>query len=456
MRKGHADRIGNYIIKGVLGHGSMGSVYRVIVPDTGRIVALKVLNLSGPLADFLDEAILREIFTTEVLTMSRLNHPNIAEVLDFELDHGRPYYTMEYLCNNLGMLIGEKFVVEETSRLIPPDKAVEYGCQVLAGLKCMHSDGIIHRDIKPFNMMITDNDSIKICDFGMVKLQDEKSFEAKGINIGTPYYMSPEQMGNPEHADKRSDLYSMGVMLYRMITGELPSMKNFMLSRINPLYARDWDAFFAKALNWKPSLRFQSAQEMTDKLLQLKLHWEKKRVQACSTSVLETGSEKGLSLRSIPVRTSGAEARDVFGVDDLWQPYTYIGNRFKLAENDMVLDEATMLIWQRAPSDYSLDRLSADEFIESLNEIRFKGINSWRLPTVNELLSLVTDPAIPTSDCHENPFITGSDWFWSCDRRSKKTSWYVNIKLGYTGWQNNSCHYLARAVASRADLTLSL
>ena len=423
-------------------------MYRAIVPESGRLVALKLLNPSEPLLEFVGEKNLRDIFSAEAFALSRLKHPNITRVLDLDYYNGRPFYTMEYFCNNLGSMIGEKYIVEENSRLIPTEKAIEYGSQILSGLQCMHDEGIIHRDIKPFNILVATDDTIKICDLGMARLKEEESFIPEGMNIGSPYYASPEQVSDPENADNRSDLYSVGVLLYRMITGELPAMKNFMLSHVNPLFDNTWDTFFSKALSWKPDLRFQNAQEMKESLTKLELHWEKNKAKSCRTVVKKSGQDNIITLRTIPERASGVKARKLFDVDNLWQPNVIIDNRFTSINNETVLDEATKLLWQRTPSDYPLDRQSADDFIHTLNEIRYKGINTWRLPTVNELLSLVADPVMPVRDCKETLLNIDIDWFWSCDRRSPETSWHVNTKLGYTDWQNNNCQYTVRAVTT--------
>ena len=243
MKQGcHPASIGSYPVTGILGHGGMGTVYRARKPETGQVVALKVLNPIEPLREALGMKALREIFAAETATMARLHHQNIAAVLDSgQDDQGRPFYVMEYFCANLGMMIGEHYQVEETCRRVPPDKAVAYGRQILAGLRYMHAAGVIHRDIKPFNMLVSATDTVKICDFGMARRLREKGFTARGMRIGSPYYTAPEQLRNPEVVDGRADLYATGVLLYRMLTGELPAMKDFMLSRVNPRYDAAWD-----------------------------------------------------------------------------------------------------------------------------------------------------------------------------------------------------------------------
>lgn len=146
----------------------------------------------------------------------RLMHENIADIRDFDSDEqGNPFYIMEYYCNNLGVMIGEHYRVEETSRILDPEKIFLYGSEILDGLGCLHHAGIVHRDIKPYNILITDQDTPKICDFGLSRVRGETFPSAHVLNVGSPYYAAPEQIADPESADQRADLYSVGVMLFR-------------------------------------------------------------------------------------------------------------------------------------------------------------------------------------------------------------------------------------------------
>jgi serine/threonine-protein kinase len=440
-------KIGKYTIEATLGRGGMGTVYRAIMPVTGRTVALKLLQPSDAMADVLGMEKLRQIFIGEAVVMARLRHPHIVDVWDFDEDEGRPFYTMEYFCNNLGMMSGERFAVEEPSRKIPPEKVIDYGLQVLEGLRCMHAAGIIHRDIKPYNMLVTEQDTIKICDFGMSRLHGEKPFDAGGVQVGSPYYSAPEQNRNADAADERSDLYSAGVLLYRMLTGELPAMKGFMLSRVNRLYDSTWDAFFARALSWQPELRFCNAAEMAAALQSLQLHWEELKEQACRPPLVKEDVPGATALRDTPVRVSGSRAREVFGLNSLWQPSGSVRNRFRDLNGETVLDGATGLTWQKVAADYPVSRADAERILAALNERGFGGLSDWRLPTVNEMLSLADDPESPESECARGPFAEHPQWYWSCDRRSPKTSWYVNTRLAYAGWQEDNCRYHVRLVA---------
>ncbi|MDW7772304.1 MAG: protein kinase [Desulfobulbaceae bacterium] len=448
----HPQKIGRYPVTGLIGRGGMGVVYRALVPESGEVVALKILRPAEPLVELLGMEKLKDIFTYEARKMAELDHPNIVRVLDFDWLEGVPFFIMEYHCNNIGMMIGEQLIMEETTRVVSPGKVLDYGSQVLAGLRFIHEEGIIHRDIKPHNILLTDEDTARISDFGMSRQETEERIDSKGLKIGTPYYIAPEQNRNPGNADQRADLYSTAVMLYRMLTGELPGMKSFLLSRINPLYDRTWDDFFIRALEWNPDYRFQSAGEMAAALLHLELHWEKIKDRACGIETQEESDAANGShrLRTSPVRVSGSTARQAFAVNAHWQPLHHIPNRFSEKNEETVLDRSTGLIWQKNDQGYPVNRKEADAVIAALNESRFGGLSTWRLPTVNELLTLEIDPRQPAGNCPQDNLQANRSWYWSCDRRSEKTSWYVNVRLGYTGWQENGCRYSVLAVASLA------
>ena len=449
-RSSHLKKIGRYLPLGPIGRGGMSFVYRAMDPEREEIVALKLLYPSKPLAELLGMDELKKIFKAEARKLADLNHPHIVKVLDLELDRQPPYFTMEYHCTNIGMMIHENFIAEKTTRIINAAKVLDYGSQVLEGLRFIHDAGIIHRDIKPHNILVTVTDTAKICDFGLAMQEDEKTIDSAGLKIGSPYYIAPEQNKNPENADQRSDLYSVGVMLYRMLTGELPVMKSFPLRRINPIYERGWDDFFRKALEQNPGSRFQNANEMAAALMNLELNLERKIDSTCPVNKgrkHDFAETRGV-IRTSPLRVAGTNAREAFHVNELWQPELYTENIFRDKTEETVVDRATGLIWQRKDNGLAVTHDTADSFIEILNKKRKSGTSTWRLPTVNELLTLVNDPRLPASSCPKDVWHEDRHWYWSCDRRSENTSWYINTSLGYTGWQENNCWNYVRAVAS--------
>lgn len=449
-KRSQLKKIGRYLLLGPIGRGGMSMVYRAIGQEDQEVVALKLLHPMQPLADLLGMAKLKNIFSAEARKMAELNHNHIVRVLDLELDGRPPYFTMEYHCTNIGEMINENFIVEKTTRIINPGKVLGYGSQVLDGLSYIHAAAIIHRDIKPHNILVTDMDTVKICDFGTAIQEDEEIIDSRGLKVGSPYYIAPEQSKNPENVDQRSDLYSVAVMLYRMLTGELPGRKNVPLKRSNPIYGKSWDEFFRTALERNPAMRFQSAQDMAAALKHLDKHLGIDLDVTCRTvkrNKANSPASKG-EIRTYPLRVAGTKARQAFQVNELWQPKLYTENIFTEQTEETVVDKATGLIWQRNDNGLPVNRNEADSIIEILNRKQKSGISTWRLPTVNELLTLVHDPKLPESSCPDDVWQKNRQWYWSCDRRSAKTSWYVNTRLGYTGWQENSCRNFLRAVAT--------
>lgn len=202
-------RIGDYEVLGVLGAGGMGKVYKVRNVISDRIEAMKVL-----LANLALQKELADRFLREIKLLASLNHPNIAAL-----------NTALTLDNQLVMMMEYVDGVTLASRLqqgaIPPADAVNYSGQLLGALSYAHKLNVIHRDVKPANMMLTSQGVVKLMDFGIARPNNEAGMTVTGTTLGSLNYMSPEQVRG-EPVDQRSDLYSMGVSIYEMVTGQLP------------------------------------------------------------------------------------------------------------------------------------------------------------------------------------------------------------------------------------------
>jgi serine/threonine protein kinase len=448
--------IGKYEVCGLLGKGGMSKVYKVRLPVIGKIAALKILSPHPDLVAVLGMEGIRQRFIAEAITMARLRHSNIARISDFDEFHGKPYLVMEYYCNNLGGIVGESYRIENRSRVLNPDKAFHYTRQILEGLACLHHAGIIHRDIKPFNILLTDGDTIKISDFGMSKLRGESLRVPSTLLVGSPYYAAPEQEVDPERVDAGADLYSVGIMLYRMVTGFLPAGDWNLPSAHQSYLDLEWDKFLRKATAQNSEDRYASAREMLVKLADLQANWEHRKWEACrampGVSVPEpstTGFGFMPVLRVRSIKVGPRQAQEIFRVDELGRPVQYVTNDFQENRDGTITDRSTGLIWQSAGSEYPVSWEEAHGYIQERNRGAFAGRTNWRLPTVEELMSLLKSTTELEDACIEPVFDQDKPWLWSSDRRSYVAAWYVNVEMGFLSWQDFSCRYFVRAVSSR-------
>jgi serine/threonine-protein kinase len=454
-------KIGRYKVCGLLGKGAMSRVYKVKMPVVDKIVALKLLSPDPMLEALMDSETIRKLFLREAITMAGMRHPNIVDVWDYDTAEEKPFYIMEYYCNNLGVMIGESYRPNHFSRVISIEKVVHYSRQILSGLDRLHHAGIVHRDIKPYNILITDQDTVKICDFGLSKLRGESFKGPVNLKVGSPWYASPEQEASPDEVDGRADLYSVGVMMYRMVAGKLPEQSRMPMdkpSKFNRDLDEHWDDFILKSLDQNPLKRFDSAVEMLEKLEQLNRLWEEKKEKICAsvTSVKITTPDADKAegtklLRNRPVKTGIAMAPIMFALDGLWRPVSHVENDFVDNGNETILDRATKLVWQQSGSKYPVTRQQALTYIETLNRKSFADKSNWRLPTVNEILTLLNPPHRGSDFCLKSIFNQTQKWLWSSDRKSFSAGWYVNIEMGFVGWQDFSGYYYAKGVCSENE-----
>ena len=264
------DRLGKYLIEAELGRGGMGIVYRARHVSLDRTVALKIV-LSGltPDADDLKR------FQREAQAIARLNHPNIVQVFDIEESHELTYLVMEFVAGeNLDGLLKRTSISWKRMARIAAD--------IAGALHFAHTKGVLHRDIKPANVLLSEDRQVKVADFGLAYLLDtEKGYTKTGILVGSPHYMSPEQCQGKK-LDGRSDLYSLGVVLFRMLTGRLPfqaaSSIHVLMKQISdpapdpkelaPEIPEALAAITRRAMHKKPDDRFADMRAMRNALLE--------------------------------------------------------------------------------------------------------------------------------------------------------------------------------------------
>ncbi|MEE8443338.1 MAG: tetratricopeptide repeat protein, partial [Dehalococcoidia bacterium] len=262
-------RIGSYRILERIAAGGQATVYRAWDSRTGQVVALKVMH-----EHLVHDPSYLERFVREARLAASISHPNIVRI--FEVDQaGETYYmSLEYLPLSLHDLI-------RAEGRMPIERAVDIAHQIALGLAAAHERGIVHRDIKPQNILIDPSGTVKVTDFGISRAVDLATMTRTGAVMGTPHYMSPEQ-AKGERVDIRSDLYSLGIALFEMLTGELPfnaetpwevirkhiEAQPTPVRRLHADIPQSVERIVTRCMEKDPSHRFQTPQELASALAQ--------------------------------------------------------------------------------------------------------------------------------------------------------------------------------------------
>lgn len=293
MEASEIKRLGRYEILGELGRGAMGVVYKARDPQIDRLVALKTISLRGQ--DPEAEKEFRMRFLNEAQAAGRLHHPGIVAVFDVgeDAETHDPYIVLEYVAGEaLNRILARE-------KKVPLDRALQLAEEIATALGYAHEQGVTHRDIKPGNIMVTQDDHAKIADFGIAKL-NLAHLTIPGRLLGTPAYMAPEQLSGTA-ADGRSDLFSLGVILYAMVTGHSPFQGDsattvcFKVANRDPLPAsaldlnlpRELDAVINRAMAKDPRRRYQSGAEFAEAAADLRV------LMAPRSSSTRTGTRTG-------------------------------------------------------------------------------------------------------------------------------------------------------------------
>lgn len=310
-QKKSSSQLGKYKLLKKLGQGGMGEVYLAEDINLGRKAAVKVLSkaLAGK-EDFVTR------FYKEARAMARVTHDNAVSVFDVDQDRGIHYVAMEFV-DGKSM---QKWM--DAQKTLSVGDALHVVLRCAEALQFAHSQNLIHRDIKPDNIMLTSRGKVKVADFGLAKATDEDlSMTASGTGLGTPYYMAPEQARNAKHVDGRADVYALGVTLYYFVTGKLPFTGDSALDvimakekgryesprKLNPQVTDRLDLTIAKMIEKDSDRRFKDCGEVIQMLSSLGLESPSLSFIDAPDKVVQTSSASSQTGR--PTQRPGETAR---------------------------------------------------------------------------------------------------------------------------------------------------
>jgi eukaryotic-like serine/threonine-protein kinase len=340
--------VGDYSITAVLGAGGMGRLYKVQHTLTGRTEAMKVLS-----AELATEVQVKR-FEREMRALAKLRHPNIAALHNATYSENQLVLLMEYI---EGETLESIFAAGRVELAI----GLGYIRQTLAALGYAHSQGVVHRDVTPANLIVTPDGQIKLTDFGLAKSYGDQLVTGCGEILGSLPYLAPEQLKGVTHPDRRSDLYAVGAILYELLTGEKPFGANRRLapvltdtepdpeppSRVATGLAPEWDGIIGRALARDPVHRYQGAEDFDEAIARFERPSEPARAPQPSRTIgvgVAIGAALILALVASPTAIESSEAR--FGAA---QPIVLPVEKWHIAPPDFALD-FTPLAAEPAPA----------------------------------------------------------------------------------------------------------
>ena len=407
-------KIGRYEIMEKIGEGGMGTVYKAILPTLNRIVALKVLSKQCA-----EDREFVERFLREARIMAALpDYNHVVQVFDLDRFEDGYFYTMEYIPRSLAHALGETDYLDDRTRRVKPEKqkltvqaASKVAEHILKGLAVIHAAGIVHRDISPQNvLLVKDNNGFraKLTDFGIAGTRESGLTQTGMGGIGKQFYCAPEQWEDLKSSDFRSDLYSVGILMYRMVTGKLPvGFRIKQANELNPDVGQKLNEWILTATEQEPVDRFKDAAAML-------------------SGLMDAMSQKG---SPPPVddseETSAETGRKVVERDRHYEKY----------DTGVVRDTKTGLEWYAGP-DKGMDWNEAKAWVDTLN---VDG-GGWRMPTTRSELATLYEEGMGSRNMTPLLGTTGwwiesaGWWVWSGEKKGSSSAWDFNCQGGIEGW----------------------
>jgi serine/threonine protein kinase/cold shock CspA family protein len=462
--------LNRFTIKKRLGTGGFGAVYLAEDSERKQDIALKVVTTNIGQAEMAATQMRNELTLRDKIN----DFTHIIRTYDIHTVEAYKGLSlilmpMEYAEGNSSRNFLAANKRDDEKRI---KEGVELFKQACNGVKAIHDAGLVHCDLKPENILICRDHKgksvVKISDFGISRNVEQWSMNQAAVtqsSLGTPYYMSPEQVetARQKDIDGRADIYALGVILFEILDGDPPFdgtsdevRKKHLNTALPPL--KGVDSIYAgvanKCLEKDPKERYQCIEELIAfksiprKEPEKELEINKKRepevqkedkpesIPEKPAKPVENGPR--YNLRSIPKIGGISNIQGELALDDQCKPHVYIVNEYKDNYDGTITDYATGLMWEQSGWEKRMIYESALGLVKSLNEERFAGYNDWRLPTTEELISLLEEGKQYTKLYIDDMFDGNQTCVWSADKRYSGSMCQVNFFSGYVG--SNACN----------------